>query len=878
MRTRVEELFHELADLPRDARSEYFERLGVDGTTRSEVEALLAFDLPTTSSLDRDIGRVAKRALAQLDPRHLRCGPYRLGETLGRGGMGTVYAAERVDGELSHRVAVKLLRPGVDDIRLRARFLAERQILAALSHPNIARLLDAGHREDGQPYLVMEYVEGKPIDAYASSLSARQKVALFLKVCAAVAYLHRNLVVHRDLKPPNILVTSEGEPKLLDFGIAKMLDLTADSTITAMRMLTPEYASPEQVAGGRVTTATDIYSLGAVLYKLLTGYSAHAPENNSFEAICSGRITPPSKIVPALRGDLEVILMKTLRKEPQERYATIEQLSEDLEGYLESRPIRARRGETFYRARKFLRRFWLPVTAVTLAVASLSTGLALANRERTIAQRRYNDLRQLANKMFDIDQEARKVPGTTKVRQMMVDTSLAYFRRLAADANGDPDLALEVGNAYMRAARVQGVPISANLGQMDQAEQNLRLAEGLIHSVLRSQPLNRTAMLRAAQITHDRMLIARLEDRDDEALVLAKQSAKWLEQYRSTDGDKAEATSILATYLNVADQHMLAWQFEDALELCQKGEQLARAFDRPAYLGTFLWVSAEASRRQGNLDQALNDIRESVRLLEPRSVNTDQNQVNNYVFALIKQGRILDDEDSISFGRSDEAAAILARAFEMSDRMVHSDPSNQATRGRLALAGLSLGRVIRNSDPRRALAIYDHTLQHMSEIKDNSSFRRYEVSALAASTYPLRKLGRENEARERMDSVFERLRKLKAFPADKIKPGSEPDLALRALADCEASSGNVRQAIDVYTKLAGQLLAWGPKVDTNLADAVDMSRVYASLAALHRRAGERDRASEMETRRRELWQHWEAVLPHNNFVRRQIGAVRAAAN
>ena len=180
----------------------------------------------------------------------LQCGPYRLGKLLGRGGMGRVYAAERADGEVQQRVAVKLLQPGADPAQFRQLFLSERQILATLSHPNIARLLDAGHRDDGQPYLVMEYVEGKTIDVYAAGYRYRQKIALFIKVCAAVSYLHRNLVVHRDLKPSNILVTEEREPKLLDFGIAKILDLAGDATVTNVRMLTPEYASPEQAAGG----------------------------------------------------------------------------------------------------------------------------------------------------------------------------------------------------------------------------------------------------------------------------------------------------------------------------------------------------------------------------------------------------------------------------------------------------------------------------------------------------------------------------------------------------------------------------------------------------------------------------------------------------
>jgi serine/threonine-protein kinase len=417
MRIQVEELFHEVADLSAEARARYFAERDVDVTTRTEVEALLAFDSCASTSLERDMGQVAQRTLSRFESRNLQCGPYRLGELLGRGGMGTVYLAERVDGEIAQRVAVKLLRPGADDPLLRQRFLAERQILATLSHPNIARLLDAGHLEDGQPYLVMEYVEGEAIDAYTKKLAIRHKIALFLKVCAAVGYLHRNLVVHRDLKPPNILVTHEGEPKLLDFGIAKILDWTADSTMTGLRMLTPDYASPEQVAGHPVSTATDVYSLGAVLYKVLAGVSPHQFENDSVGAIATaisaGNIIPPSKLAPGLRGDLEMILMKALRKEPQERYATIDQFSEDLENYLESRPIRARKGDAWYRMRKFLRRHWLPAAATTLAIAGLSGGVIVANHQRAIAQRRFVQVRQLSSRLFDIDLEARRTTGST---------------------------------------------------------------------------------------------------------------------------------------------------------------------------------------------------------------------------------------------------------------------------------------------------------------------------------------------------------------------------------------------------------------------------------------------------------------------------------
>jgi tRNA A-37 threonylcarbamoyl transferase component Bud32/tetratricopeptide (TPR) repeat protein len=874
MRTRIEELFHEVADLSEEARRRLFAERDIDVNTRKEVEALLEFDSTATSSIDSDIGQVAQGALARFDPRYNQCGPYRLGELLGRGGMGTVHLAERVDGEVTQRVAVKLLRPGADGPAVRQRFLSERQILATLSHANIARLLDAGHQEDGQPYLVMEYVEGKAIDAYCNGLGIREKIILFLEVCAAAAYLHRNLVVHRDLKPPNILVTEDGEPKLLDFGIAKILDLTTDATVTGMRMLTPDYASPEQASGLPVTTATDIYSLGAVLYKLLTGVTPHQFQCNSIgemaSAISAGRITPPGRITTASKGDLEIIVMKALRTEPQERYATVEQFSEDLESYLESRPIRARKGDAWYRTRKFVRRYWLPVTAAVLAVAGLSAGFALANRERNIAQRRFTDVRQMANRLLDIDVQARELVGGTKTRQLIVDTSLEYLRRLSADVHGDPELALEVGNAYMRVARVQGVPISSNLGQMDQAEQNLRIAEGFIQSVLVSQPANRTALLRSAQIYHDRMLIARLSSRSDEALDFARKSAESLEHFNARESDKPEATAVLNTYLNVADQLMLGRKYDDSLRLCKRAADVCRILRVGSYLGTYRWVSAEVFRARGDLDGALREIRESVRQLDFGPEHQESSVKMNFIFALIKEGRILGEDNGISLGRSGEALGILERAFGVADSFVHLDPNDQSARGRLAMAGLSMADILRHSDSRRAVEIYDHTLRHLAEIRDNSSFRRFEVSALAKSTYPLRRLGRSTEARQRLDAAFDRLRQVKSYPAETIKPGSEPDEALSALAEYQAGIDKIPEAIKTYEELLSKVMAWGPRPDASLVDAVHVSRLYAALALHRDRAHQTAQASDLYARRRALWLHWDVTLPHNSLVLRHL--------
>ncbi len=875
MNARVEELFHQVADLSEQARACYFAQHAIDAATQNEVEALLAFDSHDTS-LQRQIGEVAERALARLDPSAIPCGPFRLGKLLGRGGMGSVYLAERVDGEVQQQVAIKLLRPGADNPQLRRRFREERQILATLSHPQIARLLDAGHREDGQPYLAMEYVQGEPIDTYTAKLSVRHKLTLFLKVCAAVSYLHRNLVVHRDLKPSNILVTPDGEPKLLDFGLAKMLDLTTDSTVTSMRMLTPDYASPEQVVGTPVTTATDIYSLGAVLYRLLTDECPHKFDGDSVAAIAmtimAGKIVPPSKLAPVIKSDLEMILMKALRREPQERYATIDQFAEDIEHFLESRPIRARRGDVWYRTRRFISRRWLPVSAAAIAVAGLSVGLALANQEREIALRRSLDVRELSNKLFDIDAEAGKIIGSTKTRELIVDTSLEYLRRLSANAQRDPGLALDIGNAYMRVARVQGVPVMPNLGQLDRADQNLRIADGFVQSVLATQPGNRTAILLAAQIAHDRMLLARAGSRDADALILARKSAGWLERFHARKGDQADSAAVLNTYLNVADQHMFGQQFDEALRITQNAIQIAGLLDRPASLGPLHWVSAEVFRRQGNLDQALLEIRESVRMLDPGSVKVDVRHQLNFANALTKEGTILGEDNAISLGRPDEAVAALERSFSISDRLAHEDARDQSPRSRLGAAGVHLADILRHSDPRRALAVYDHTLQHLGEIGGSSSLRRYEVSALAGSSYVLRGMGRAAEARKRLDGAFDTLRDIGDYPAEKLKPGSEAFEALFALADHEADARHLAKAIEIETQLLAKVTAYGPRQDTYLVDAVQMSRLYSALAELHRRAGHAELESEFEARRAALWRHWDVRLPNNSFVRRQLKA------
>jgi len=327
---RVRDLFDEAVELPAAEQAAFLDRLGAEAEDiRSEVSSLLRASHAAGEFLEAPaLSFVRENPFAE--ERRSRIGPYTVLRELGHGGMGTVYLAARGDQGFDKTVAVKLVRRGMDTDFVLERFRNERRILADLDHPNIARILDGGSTEDGLPYFVMEYIPGRHLldEAAERLLTVRERLLLFQKVCAAVAYAHRHLVVHRDIKPSNVLVTPDGEPKLLDFGLARVLqpdlsDGDGDRTATALRFLTPDYASPEQVRGERISTSSDIYSLGVVLYELLVGKRPYrttgAGVGEIARAVCEQDPPRPGTIVPALRGDCDNIVMTALRKEPERR-------------------------------------------------------------------------------------------------------------------------------------------------------------------------------------------------------------------------------------------------------------------------------------------------------------------------------------------------------------------------------------------------------------------------------------------------------------------------------------------------------------------------------------------------------------------------------
>jgi serine/threonine protein kinase len=461
-------------------------------------------------------------------------GSYRLRERIGEGGMGEVYLADR-EGEFRQQVAVKLIRAGMANPEVVRRFVIERQTLAALNHPHIVRLLDGGATEEGLPYLVVEYVKGTPIDRYSDDrkLGIGERLRLFVDASMAVHHAHQSLIVHCDLKPGNILVTAEGQPMLLDFGIAKLLDpvsigISLKTAQTRQRSYTALYASPEQLRGEPVGTASDIYSLGVVLYELLTGhgpYRAKATDSvvEWVRCVCEQDPEPPSAaldrvdeiqneddgsieiVTPErvgrnrdgdlpslrrrLRGDLDAIVLKALRKDPKERYGSVDQMAEDIRRHLTGRPVLARRNTARYVVNKFLQRHKLGAAAAVLLGVTLVGGVAATLWQARVAARRFDDVRRLARTfLFDVHDSIQDLPGATAARALIVKTGTDYLDRLARDSGGDASLQRELAEGYLKIGDVEGDAFASNLGNPVQAIGNYRKALSIAERVLARSP------------------------------------------------------------------------------------------------------------------------------------------------------------------------------------------------------------------------------------------------------------------------------------------------------------------------------------------------------------------------------------------------------
>lgn len=554
----VRDLFEQASAMPEGVRASFVSASAPDASIAAEVMAMLA-------AADEPPGVLEQGALstaAGVRPaigKGMRLGAYELVEQIGEGGMGVVFRARRVDGAFDKEVAIKLTADPILAMIARKNFQAEREILARLEHPNIARILDGGTTADGALYLVMELVAGVPIDEYceARRLSVRERLRLFLKVCDAVQYAHGHLVVHRDLKPSNILVTDDGEVKLLDFGIAKVLEPgSVDAMATRTIRLTPRYASPEQLRGQPVTTAADVYSLGVVLYGLLTGKRSpyRTPLDGSVEALileaCSETTVPelPSRACPpefrrSVAGDLDSIVLQALRKEARLRYPSVESMRDDIERHLQGQPVQARGPATAYRIQKWVRRNWAPAFAIAMVFVLLVAGILVAQREaelerasraqaerliaeaqqarsiaeeerkkseaeeaeakrqRERAERTSRDVRELSTSLlFDFYDKIREVAGAAPVRKLTLERALEFLQRLERESGDDPDLQDALASAYERVGSRMGSTLEWGAEGSRAAIPVFEKALRLRRQLEQRDPLQPTWLLHSAQL------------------------------------------------------------------------------------------------------------------------------------------------------------------------------------------------------------------------------------------------------------------------------------------------------------------------------------------------------------------------------------------
>lgn len=676
-------------------------------------------------------GELSRRIDQALSPVGQRLGAYRLTEEIARGGMGVVYRALRADDSYEKEVAVKLLRDDVDAAQVAERFRAERQILAGLEHPNIARLIDGGTTDQGLPYLVMEYVDGEPITRYAQrhDLDVPARLQLFRTVCNAVHFAHQRLVVHRDLKPNNIFVTHTGDVKLLDFGIAKVLDLSpaADALATTVHALTPAYASPEQVKGESVTTTSDIYALGVVLYELLTGQSPYKSARTQplalAKEICETDPERPSTVVGrtetggaetfdttpvalnlkrlqrGLRGDLDNIVLMALRKDPSRRYASAGQLSDDVERYLHNLPVAARADTFTYRASKFVARNRWPVAFASLAVIGLIGGIiattyqaSIARQAQARAEQNFADVRKLANdSLFELHESIKDLPGSTPARQQLIEKAIAYLERLSAQSASDPALAEEIGWGWLRLAELQGGQSAVNTGELSAAEVNYQKALKTLVPAHQARPTHPGVGLRLAMAHRGYGAYLATLNRQDEAVSHFADAVRIGESFADDRADtllnRIEITSSLlyrANFTGSGDTTGLAAKVADCQRALQILETLLareglsadvrkRAESNLAYVFQSLGYLALAGAGERAQTEALQWAEKGVALQERMLARDPDNTLHLY-----NTGNAYGAVEAIHRGarRYAEAIASGEKAYSLFDRVSIKSPAD----------------------------------------------------------------------------------------------------------------------------------------------------------------------------------------------------------
>ncbi len=859
-RQQVEELFEELAPLSFVEQESHIAAIH-DLTVRDEVQSLLAFADPESGDLESAVGSAMRAATeagsvssADVGP-GMRVDRYRIVRKLGQGGMGTVFSAERDDLTFDKQVALKVLHLGMDSPASLDRFRQERQILASLEHPYIARLIDGGETAAGLPYIVLEQVDGIPITEYCTrhELSRESRLTLFLKVCEAVEYAHRNLIVHRDLKPANILVTVDGTPKLLDFGIAKLIDANAQRTMTVFQALTPDYASPEQVRGEIITTASDVYSMGVVLYELLTErrpYRIATLTPVEIErTVCE---TQPERA--NLSEDLDTILMMALRKEPSRRYGTVRQFAEDIERSMTHRPVLARPDTIRYRTRKFVRRNWSGLAAATLALSAIVAGSAVALYQGRLAQQRFEQVRKLAhNYVFDLHDEVVKIEGSTRARQMMVRTALEYLDNLAKTAGNDLELKRELASAYTKVGDAEGAPTKPSLGRTADAAASYRKAGELYREVDGKDPSYRLEL--AQYYANYGQLLRFMQDMNG-ARAAALNSIQTNELVRQL----VRSWCLLGDIDDDLQHYEISHdEYSRCTALAQKALLEKRDLES-------LVAAQAASERVGTSDNAIGLLTEAARnfdedegLVRELLQREPLNPIFHRTETVLNQYRSTLYYDDIHPNFGDPAKSLVyARRYLETARIMHEkDLQNISARASLAIALFRLSLPLKEFDPeqavraaRESVAIFDDLV---AEGKKSYLIVSRRARALRRLSQALTKAGQGQEARKLAEAA---LAEQNVFAA-KASPLSEDrffavlfqvDLAKASAVagDTVAAEQMLKESRDAALRLAA--------IDPGLLTGkICVATIDRELAALYLAQGKRQDALQAYERLVKIW-------------------------